>query len=58
MTETEQSPETAAPAESALFPALAAWQRAWVDGTSWSEDEESDAEARPWPDFRTYIPAA
>ncbi|MFF2526487.1 hypothetical protein [Streptomyces liangshanensis] len=62
MTDTEQSPRAAAPVPA---PTLAAWQHAWVDGASWSDDEESDAEsagtgveARPWPDFRAYIPAA
>ncbi|MYV55574.1 hypothetical protein [Streptomyces sp. SID3212] len=69
MTDTEQLPEAVAPIRTPVrglpdpawpvaAPTLAAWQHAWVDGTSWSEDEESDAEARPWPDFRSYIPAA
>ncbi|QIQ03233.1 hypothetical protein [Streptomyces liangshanensis] len=51
MTDTEQLPPAAAPVPA---PTLAAWQHAWVDGASWSDDEESDAE----PDFRAYIPAA
>ena len=74
MTDTEQLPEAVASAESVLFfdptrrlpdparpveaPTLAAWQRAWVDGTSWSEDEESDLDLAPWPEFHTSISAA
>ncbi|WP_066943798.1 SMI1/KNR4 family protein [Streptomyces lushanensis] len=38
-------------------PGLAAWLAGWLDGTAWFEDEDSDMDLPPWPDYRARIAA-
>ncbi|MFD8970608.1 SMI1/KNR4 family protein [Streptomyces sp. NPDC059568] len=34
---------------------LAAWLAGWLDGTAWFENEDSDMDLPPWPEYRARI---